>query len=163
MNFFNWYLLLLFMALLHTNRDEPAKNLDLILVEVQKAPTIQARAGAYDVTSVVFDIADGYHIMADHGEDQSLLYTRLNIEEIAHVSFGTPRFPEPVTFPIKGAGYSITVFDDSLHVDIPLQVAKEAPKKSLYTTRGTLTYQACDASRCFLPRKLDFPIEIHID
>lgn len=129
------------------------------LVHVKSvAPLEQAADGKYEVP-VVFEIASGYHIMADTGRDESWVYTRMSLLPQKGYLTGTPLFPVPKAFYFQENTEPLSVFAGDMLVKIPIYSSVQAGAGA-YTLRGHLFYQACTDQKCFFPRKLDFEIPV---
>jgi len=130
-------------------------------VSLQSTPAVNIAAGSEQTAFLDFEIADGYHILADHGEDTALRFTKLSIEGNDQIQVGEPRFPEPTTYDVSDTDYQLGIFENDLAVSIPLSV-REGGAHGKHRLAGTLSYQMCNPKKCFFPRELDFQLEVRV-
>ncbi|GJM33840.1 MAG: hypothetical protein DHS20C18_28410 [Saprospiraceae bacterium] len=130
-------------------------------IRLQNYPTITMKAGSSQTAIASFKIGDGYHIMADRGEDSSLLFTQLEISGTDQIQLGDPQFPEPKEYDLLGEEYRMMVFDELMSVQIPVVVSQDTPEGS-YTLQGKLFYQACSQAKCYFRKELTFQLTVTV-
>jgi peroxiredoxin len=128
------------------------------VVAVSVAPCT-AKPGARAELVVKLTMARGFHVMSNHPSEPTYIPTRIAFEGVAGAALGEPRYPPPVSFPLGGR--SISTFEGTVDVRIPLEIASDAvpgPRR----VRGSMRYQACTTTRCLFPASQPLVAEILI-
>jgi peroxiredoxin len=134
-------------------------NLDLI--ELKNVYTSEVEAGKQNFVTLSFRVKDGLHIQANMVNDDSLIPAELTLENFEGIVLGKPVFPDWELFSMEGTDEQLWVFDNIVDVTIPVSV-DPLHKTGDYKLKGIFYYQACDSSKCFSPRELEFVLEMRI-
>lgn len=135
-------------------------DIAFVMVNKQQLVTV-LKKGASGSIPIEFKIKPGYHIIADHGSDRSLLYTKLFVQGVNGVQAGEARYASVQEFVPLGIHDKAGIFKDTLEISVPVNIAEDA-RSGIHLIRGSLYYQACDATKCYFPRELTFQLAIHV-
>lgn len=138
----------------HSSQKEP-------LVEFRPISTITLKKGARHELPLIFEIEEGYHIMADTGAGDRWVYTQMTLESEQVFLTDTPLFPPPEDLYLTDDTDPLSVFDEELEITLPILPAVQA-ESGAYQLRGQLLYQACTDKQCFFPRALDFQVPLQL-
>lgn len=130
-------------------------------VQLDREPEFSIVAGEQQHISLTFLIKAGYHIQANRVKDENLIPTTLSMDASDTLILGNPIFPEAVEFSMKGKEEALHVYSDVLEIQVPIKTVKFV-EKGEFPIHGKLHYQACDETKCYFPRDLDFIMKIHI-
>lgn len=132
-------------------------------VEINQIPEWEILPGERKNLEINIWILEGYHILAEQVQDDNLVPASLTVMEVpVNIIVYNPVFPEPISYKLKDAQDSISVFQKTLRIYIPVEVKKEAQIGS-YKIEMNLQYQACDSLKCFSPRALPFMINVVVN
>ncbi|MGI9147825.1 MAG: protein-disulfide reductase DsbD domain-containing protein [Chloroflexota bacterium] len=103
------------------------------------------------------DIPAGLHVYAAPAPNG---YTplRVEVEPLDGLTAGGPTFPPSVPFCVAGLDEAFMVFEDGLHVLLPLQFTKNLGPTRLQVR---VEYQACTATTCFAPASIGFELDLN--
>jgi hypothetical protein len=110
--------------------------------------------------SLSFRIKEGFHIQADEVKDENLIPSHLIFEHSPELTIGEPIFPQSKEFWMEGSEEALLVFSDLMEITVPIN---SPPSVDGIVLKGILHYQACDASKCYFPRNLEFVLKLNID
>ncbi len=116
---------------------------------------VSARSGATVELRVKFELASGIHLYKKK--------LSFDWDETNGVIVGDPQLPTAGTVPdpLDETGFGvIEVYDDSVTVAIPLEVTAEPG--STATVTGTVHYQGCTDTMCFVPMQHRLSHEIEV-
>jgi len=139
----------------------PVQAQEPSFVQLNRKPEFTIASDEEQHISLSFLIKEGYHIQADQVKDENLIPSVLTVDASDVLIIGDPIFPPSIEFRMKGVEEALQVYSDVLEINVPVKTAKSV-KKGLYHIKGTLHYQACDDSKCYFPRDLNFIMEINI-
>lgn len=155
----NKIFILWLILFLHLNAPVQAQGPSF--VQLNREPEFTIASGEEQHISLSFLIKEGYHIQADQVKDENLIPSVLSIDASDELIIGDPVFPQAVEFRMKGVEEALLVYSDVLEINVPIRTVKSV-EKGAFLIKGTLHYQACDASKCYFPRDLNFIMEINI-
>lgn len=118
-------------------------------------------AGRSNKVEISVNVEDGYHIQANKVNDESLIPTTLEIKANEFITIHMQEFPPSKKFRLEGSDSSLLVFDGKFQIKLFVNPGKNVPKGK-YVLTAKLRYQACDSSRCFFPRSIDFSIPVEV-
>ncbi|MEL7119699.1 MAG: protein-disulfide reductase DsbD domain-containing protein [Bacteroidota bacterium] len=151
---FCWALILLIAC-------EPADNSFAgHLVQLEREPTISVIAGSSIHFMLTFQVREGFHILAQEGNDEQFLATKLTFENTSDITITQINYPQPTIHFIKGLENPIWVYENSVPISIQLSVSSEI-LKGRYPFTAKMIYQACNDKKCFFSREL--PLEAYIE
>ncbi len=101
----------------------------------------------------------GWHLYGPNPQHDFLMPTTITLVDSPHAVAGTVVAPEAATINDPQLGEPVAVYTDHIRSTLPVTIATDAPVGPL-ELRLRLQSQACDASRCLLPRSdmLSFPV-----
>jgi hypothetical protein len=117
-------------------------------------------SGGEQKISLSFRIKEGFHIQADQVKEENLIPSLLSFETSPDLSIGEPVYPQSKEFWMDGSEESLLVFSDIVEITVPIIFSTSAEGIVL---KGKLHYQACDASKCYFPRNLEFVLRLNIE
>ena len=160
MNSFKLSICLIFLGCLVSCQIPPSPS--PALVQKLDSSTVLIEKGGGEMATVIFQIRDGFHIMANEGSEDHFLFTTLTMNAHDRFQFGRPEFPKPKDYQLSGANLQMEIFDNRLDVHIPVRAYKNSPSGK-YTATGQLFYQACNHYKCFPPFELGFEMAIQVE
>lgn len=160
MNSYNLFLALLLLASCQTQH-EGSGSKEEPLVAFKPVPTIELKKGARHELPLIFEIEEGYHIMADTGAGDRWVYTQMQLETEQGFLTDTPLFPSPEDLYLADDSQPLYIFEEELEIRVPILPAVQAESGS-YNLKGQLLYQACTDKKCFFPRELDFQVPLQL-
>lgn len=131
-------------------------------VQLKGKPEFNVSPTGNQAVRLFFLIREGYHIQANQVRDENLIPSALTFETMEGLILGDPVFPEAVEFSMEGTEETMDVFSDTLEVGLPVRILKGAGKGP-FLIKGKLHYQACDDTKCFYPRDLEFIMRINME
>lgn len=131
---------------------------DVVPTVALRAAPIEVAVGGHGVIELHAVVPPGVHIMSDTPPEPELIPTALTAEA-GDLELGAVQWPAPVSYRVGSR--ELPTFQGDVRVLIPLRVpADAAPGKRTLT--GTLRYQACTHSRCFMPRTASFSVAVEV-
>jgi hypothetical protein len=129
-----------------------------IAVEVFLAGERPLRAGEKRALEVRVTIAAPFHVNAPEPLDPTLTPLALSVRAPEGVSAGEPRYPAATLAVLGFLDEPLRVYRGRFEVEVPLEARAAGPA----TLALTLSYQACDDTRCLEPAKLalDVPLTV---
>jgi thiol:disulfide interchange protein len=124
-------------------------------------------AGDHIPLAIILNIKHGFHINADHGqivslEDFSPLPTQIRvIKALDSITIQSPFFPPAHPLKVQYADKELMFFKKQTIIYLPIKfddTAGPGPQE----IRLELTYQACNESTCFFPKKIILKQKLHI-
>lgn len=113
---------------------------------------------------LTFEVNSGYYIQADSNQimNPNFIPTRLLLEPMEGITICETSFSKP-TIKTIGGGELVCAFEDIFTVRIVMEAHKTF-RPGNYPIKGGLLYQACDSSKCYFPKILEFetPMEVII-
>lgn len=103
-------------------------------------------------------IEEGYHIQDDAPADPYLIPTSLEVILPEGWKLERIDFPPSEGFLLSGSETPLQVYSET--VVIRLIIAAQGTAAGKIVIPATLRYQACDKSKCYYPRELEFEIDI---
>lgn len=119
------------------------------------------KPGEKKMLELNFTVLEGYHIQADSRHVKDLIPTALSFTDVEDIRIENIKYPDPKMFYMEGVQDPLPVFGGEVLVSVSIEASKAVPKNT-YTIKGELTYQACDAKKCYFPRKLPFKVPVRI-
>lgn len=104
---------------------------------------------------ISFKIKDGFHIQANEVLDDNLIPSYISFEENPNVILGTPIYPQTEKFLMESSETPLLVFSNEISISVPI-ISFSSETEEDIVLKGKLFYQACDSSKCYFPRVLDF-------
>jgi thiol:disulfide interchange protein DsbD len=126
-----------------------------------------AHPGGGAVLAVVLEVAEGYHINADAAQlvvppGFKPLPTRVEITGAdPALVFETPHFPPARALKLAFSDEPLMFFDGQVVVYLPVTVSPQAAPGD-HPLELLVTYQACDAQTCLLPRKVPLALTLPV-
>ena len=120
-----------------------------------------AHAGTTFRVALRAQLDPGFHVNSNEPLEDFLIPTVLTLEPPAGFELESLAWPEPILLSQRGADEPLAVFEESFVIGAALSLAADlAP--GAYTVPGTLRYQACDETMCYLPATatLSFPVVV---
>lgn len=136
-------------------------------VRVQPAPgTHQGSRGGTLPLDVSLVIPPPYHVMSDQPSDPAFVATTITLDEggAPWLQLTSVQWPRATDFRYRsssGDEVSIRVFEGAIDGRAMFAVAADAPP-GVHRVAGVVRYQACTASRCFMPRAAPFAFTVQV-
>jgi len=114
----------------------------------------------YQITRlhIEIDADDGWHV---YGQPAPAGYTGLAVELEAEegVEFGSPELPPPHEFRVDGLAEQFVVYEGRMEVVVPVafNVARD---RGPVPVRATVSYQACTATECLPPARVQLELTV---
>ena len=115
-----------------------------------------ARPGDRFILAVIFDIKNGFHIIADAGQLQPIKEfrpypTRVTVIDISEeLTIEAARFPKAHAVKVDFISGDLMSFDGQAIVYLPMKLEQRV-KSNRLGIKLEVTYQACDAAICMFP------------
>ena len=118
-----------------------------------------AHAGTTFRVALRAQLDPGFHVNSNEPLEDFLIPTLLTLEPPAGFELEGLAWPEPILLSQQGADGPLAVFEESFVIGAALALAADL-EPGAYTVPGTLRYQACDETMCYLPAtaSLSFPV-----
>lgn len=105
-----------------------------------------------------FRIAEGFHVQSARPLDDNLVPTVLNFELPEGLEVKEIVYQEHEFITLQGQEDPLAVYGPNLVIRVVLNADREEHYWGVVT--GELTYQACDAVKCYYPRSYSFELEL---
>jgi thiol-disulfide isomerase/thioredoxin len=137
---------------------EPTKKLEAGAESVapERVVTITTTSSGRDVV-VTLRVLPGYHIMSDQPSQPNYIPTRVRLDRGDDVELGPPAYPRATPFALSDR--SIATFTGDVEIRVPFRV-REGGAAAVRTLSGTVSYQACTATRCLFPEKRSISVAL---
>lgn len=123
---------------------------------------VKIDAGGSAETSVMLDIADGYHVNANPPSDKFYIGTELTAEAQEGITPGKPTYPPALTKKFKFSEKPLAVYEGQAVIKLPLS-ADRAASKGRHTFRARIRVQPCNDEVCFQPRTIEASIPVVVN
>lgn len=150
----NSFFIFCFMAL-----SAIAQETEFVSIEPLKETLL--KPGEKKVLELSFTVLEGHHIQADSRYVKDLIPTAITFTDIDGIRIENMKYPDPKMFYMEGVQNPLPVFGDEVLISVSIEASKTVPKNT-YTIKGQLAYQACDAKKCYFPRKLPFKVPVRV-
>lgn len=139
----------------------PRTDKTLVNVTVNEATVY---VGKNTLISIWVEVKRGYHIQANKVDDEFLVPTTLEVNDVKGITISKQEFPSAKPFKLEGTDSFLSVYDGKFLIKLTL-AADAKMKTGNYELKAKLHYQACDSRSCLFPRALDFsiPVEVKMD
>jgi hypothetical protein len=134
----------------------PVKEKDMISVSVSETLLRPAKKGFIIIR---VKVEDGYHIQADRVKNESLIPVSLEATLNRFFYIKKALYPPYKSFRLQGAKEELNVFDSVFIIRLPIKALAGTPEGK-YALHARITYQACNATTCLFPRKIDFDLPV---
>lgn len=131
---------------------------DVVPTVALRAAPVEVAAGGQAVVELHAVVPPGVHIMSDAPPEPELIPTALTAEA-GDLEVGAFLWPAPV--PYRVGSRELPTFLGDVSIRIPLRAPADAAPGPR-TLTGTLRYQACTHSRCFMPRTASFSVAVEV-
>jgi hypothetical protein len=111
------------------------------------------KIGETNPVELTFIIADEFHIQPAFVRNNNFVPTELIIDPLDGLTFKKPEFPVPDSISV-GKDLLFLGYRGTLKVSVPVFV-EPGTTPGPHDITVTLSYQACKATSCFFPRKLN--------
>ena len=120
-----------------------------------------AHAGTTFRVALRAQLDPGFHVNSNEPLEEFLIPTALTLEPPAGIELEGIAWPEPILLTQAGADGPLAVFEESFVIGAALALAADL-EPGEYAVPGTLRYQACDDTMCYLPATatLSFPLVV---
>ncbi len=112
--------------------------------------------------SIVLDIKllENMHIYAEGAENYTPVY--LNIDESQALKIHDPDYPESKVMYLEAIQERVPIYEGRVRISRDITLSPGYRGRNLVIS-GTLGYQACDESFCFLPTEVPLKFELKIE
>jgi hypothetical protein len=136
----------------------PSTGQTLVTVSVDKS---KIYVGLNTMTSIWVEVKKGYHVQANKVNDESLVPTTLEVNDVKGIIISKKEFPPGEQFKLEGTDTFLSVYDGKFLIKLFLTSSAEL-KAGTYVLDAKLRYQACDSKSCFFPKIIDFSIPVEV-
>jgi uncharacterized protein len=123
---------------------------------------VKIDAGGSAETSVLLDIADGYHVNANPPSDKFYIGTELTAEAQEGITPGKPTYPPALTKKFGFAKEPLAVYEGRAVIKLPLTAAGTA-SKGRHTFKARVRVQPCNDEACLNPRYIEAAIPVVVN
>lgn len=123
---------------------------------------VKLRAGGSAETSVLLDIAEGYHVNANPPSDKFYIGTELTAEAQEGITAGKPSYPPALTKKFGFAEKPLAVYEGRAVIKLPLSAAGTA-SKGRHTFKARVRVQPCNDEACLPPRNIEAAIPVVVE
>lgn len=120
-----------------------------------------AAAGATLRAAIRVYLAPGFHVNSNKPLEDFLIPTALNLSPPDGITMTEITYPEAGLLEQKGAEIPLAVFEERFAIGVLLALANDLPVGT-YTVPGTLRYQACDETMCYMPTTATFDWSVRV-
>jgi hypothetical protein len=132
------------------------------LVATGPTQTVTAVQGKPATISLLFRVANGYHINSNQPKAEFLIPTVLKIDAATDIVIGKTTYPEGQDMSFAFApDEKLNVYTGDFKVDVLVRPLRSV-ETGKYVVRGTLKYQACDNAACYPPKQLPVSFDVKI-
>jgi hypothetical protein len=122
---------------------------------------VMLKRGSTATTTVSITVTDGYHILADAGEEKSLIPLRIDLASDESITISELIYPESESLTFPGSKNALGVFSGNVETTVTLS-ASSAAKTGQRSLEGQVIYQSCSKNTCFPPDSLRLSISVEI-
>ena len=106
-------------------------------------------------------LAPGFHVNSNKPLEDFLIPTALILSPPDGIAVAEITYPEAGLLEQQGAEIPLAVFEERFAIGVLLTLANDLPVGT-YTVPGTLRYQACDETMCYMPTTAAFEWNLQI-
>jgi len=117
--------------------------------------------GLKTIISIWVEVKKGYHVQANKVNDELLVPTTLEVNDVKGIIISQKEFPPGEQFKLDGTDTFLSVYDGKFLIKLFLSPVAEM-KAGNYVLDAKLRYQACDSRSCLFPRVIDFSIPVEV-
>ena len=123
-------------------------------------PDVTVQAGKRAEIRVFVSVKKGYHIQANHVNDEFIRPTTMEIKAQEIVITEKQTFPQSKKFRLPGMSNPLLVYEGDFVITVPIKALEV--KNGEYALSAKLSYQACDERMCYAPKTILFSVGIVI-
>ena len=127
----------------------------------QVAETDGAHAGTTHRVALQARLDPGFHVNSNAPLEDFLIPTVLTLDPPEGIELSAVAWPDPITLSQQGADQPLVVFEEEFVIGAGLSLGP-ALSVGTYVVPGTLRYQACDETMCYLPATADLSFEVTV-
>ena len=132
------------------------------LVTMGAMQTVTAVQGKPATISLLFRVANGYHINSNQPKAEFLIPTVLKIDAATDIVIGKTTYPQGQDMSFAFApDEKLNVYTGDFKIDVLVRPLRSV-ETGKYVVRGTLKYQACDNAACYPPKQLPVSFDVKI-
>jgi hypothetical protein len=132
------------------------------VVKMAPVATVTAVQGKPATVSLIFRVANGYHINSNQPKAEYLIPTVLKVEATTDIVIGKTTYPEGKDMSFAFApDEKLNVYTGDFKIDVLVRPLMSV-QTGKYVVRGTLKYQACDNQACYPPKQLPVSFDVKI-
>lgn len=122
--------------------------------------TTNLQPGQQAVVAVVLDVKEGFHAQSHKPLDPNFVPLMVKVDAPAGTTAQEPIYPEGVIHDYPALG-KLNIYTGRVIVYVPIQIKPDAAAGAVKIS-GTVKFQACDDSVCYMPEKMEFTIDTTI-
>lgn len=131
---------------------------DVVPTISPRVAPVEVAAGGHTVVELCATVPHGVHIMSNAPPEPELIPTAVTTDA---ADLEVQALEWPTAVPYRVGERELPTFLGDVRIGIPLRVPADAAP-GLRTLTGTLRYQACTHSRCFMPRTATFSVAVTV-
>lgn len=134
-------------------------RIGIVLEPVAEADA--AHPGASFKVAVKAQLDPGFHVNSNAPLESFLIATELSVDPPVGMRLVELAWPDPIMLSQAGADEPLAVFEETFVIGARLALDPDLAAGT-YTVPGTLRYQACDETMCYLPATapVEFPVTV---
>lgn len=138
--------------------EEPALTPAIALIEPE---AVTLKIGGNAVAAIAIAIKEGFHVLADAGEEKTLIPLRIELTANDHIIVGEISYPDSEPLDLHGLDIPLRVYSGEVATTVSLSAAPDGMAWE-GVLEGELFYQSCNDRSCFPPSSLKLSIPIKI-
>ena len=127
----------------------------------QVAESDGAHAGTTHRVALRARLDPGFHVNSNAPLEDFLIPSVLILDPPEGIDLAAVAWPEPIMLSQQGAAQPLAVFEEAFVIGAALSL-DPALDAGTYVVPGTLRYQACDETMCYLPATAEVSFEIAV-
>jgi hypothetical protein len=137
-------------------------GLKATVVKMGPAVVVTVAQGKSATASLMFRVANGYHINSNQPKSEFLIPTVLKVDATTDIVIGKTTYPQGKDMSFAFApDEKLNVYTGDFSLDVLVRPLHSVTVGK-YVVRGTLKYQACDNSACYPPKQLPVSFDVKI-
>ena len=110
-------------------------------------------------TRIPVSILEGYHVNSNTPSDEYLIPLKVTWTSLGALEGGQVIYPKPEKITV--GDQSLSVFTGKIDLSANFKVSAKAPAGPGIAS-GKLSFQACDNSKCFPPKSVEFSVPYQV-
>lgn len=131
------------------------------MVRIGRIRESTLRSGDTVIVAVPVMIKAGFHVQANPASDEFLIPLDLAFEPVGGIAVGGISYPAPERHRLEGGDTDLLTYQGTIHLGASF-VAARTDTERIVVVSGSLRYQACDDTRCYVPRRIPVGFRVRL-